>query len=492
MSSLTKFGDRWFSERSKEECLADPKMRISYGELLLYINGTSRNIEKLGLQKNDRVALHMENGVLYVIVWLALTKLGVIVVPVDIHMSDENLEYILSDSDASKIIQSDLTLDENKYDSVHVASIVESMESAPGYLEMMDEDIACINYTTGTTSHPKGVILSHGNVYASLRNISRYMGYDQFSRELVALPLTHSFGLNQVLVNLKNGGFAFILNGFSRIGLVLKCMKKERITAFPGTPTSYRLFTRDLLQRFKDASASLKTILINSSPLPETDARFLLDQFPDTRLVVYYGLTEASRSTFHTHSLKLDEKYLSSVGRPAPNVEVRIMDEEGGLLPADIPGEVVVKADTVMRGYLNLPLETQKAMVDGWFRTGDLGYLDSQGYLFLTGRIKDQLNVGGLKFPAREVSDAIEGIEGVVECFVFGTDDDLLGEVPAACIVTRVKLNSADVLEQLESKLERHKIPRKIYFLDSIPKSATGKILKYEVEKLSDRMECNA
>ncbi len=476
----------------EKECLADPLVRFTFRELESFINGTAQNLINIGIRKNDHIAVAVENSAIYIIVYLALLKVGAIVVPIDVTLNKNNVDFIVDDCSVKHIVYSDFTRDLVGKNGLFLQDLVENSDRTVDVEDVAEEDTACILYTTGSTGFPKGVVLRHRNVYASLANISKYIKYNSNFRELVPLPLTHSFGLNQVLSNLLNGGFAYIIKGFGRIKQILNILEQEQMTCFPGTPTSFRLVMDKYLEHFKKAGKSLTDIIINSSPLPPKDASLMLKELPNINLIIYYGLTEVSRSTFHTHSLDLDEKYLSSVGTAAPNVEVAIMDSEGNHLGPNKEGEVIVNSGTLLKEYWNDPELTEKSTINGWFRTGDQGYLDEAGYLFLTGRLKDQINIGGLKVTAQEIIRAIESFNEVEEAFVFGVHDDLNGEVPIAFAVLEKNITKDDLLSRLSNTLETFKLPRELYFVDKIPKSETGKILKSKIVDMHKKMTNNA
>lgn len=493
MSRLTELVSKPLDLYPDKECIADSVRRLTYRAFDSLVRGTARNLVRHGVGKGDHIALAIDSNALYPVVYLAVLRFGGVVVPIDVNLRREGADFIIRDCMVKSVILSDSTkwLDSSGK-GVHINNILEDCEDGVEFTDVAEDDTACIHYTTGSTGCPKGVVLTHENVYASLKNITDYMGYGPDFRELVALPLTHSFGLNQVLTNLMNGGFAFIARGFARTKHILEVMKEERITCLPGTPTSYRMILTRYIERFKEKAVYLKHILINSSPLPPGEARFILEEFPGITLMVYYGLTEASRLTFHTHSLELDERYLASVGKPPAGIEVAVINKKGDFLGAREVGEVVVKSPTLMKGYWNNTEETEAVMAGRWFRTGDLGCLDEAGYLFLKGRIKDQINIGGLKVSSREIMNAIESLDEVRECYVFGVPDDLAGEVPVACVVLRVELSAEELLKRFSQKLEAFKVPRDLFFLDKIPRSETGKVLGAEMVRLYEGMRNNA
>ena len=483
MSNLSKLVEVSVRAMPMKECIADSQKRLTYKELQQYINGTQEALLNYGILKNDRIGIHVENSAQYIILYLSILSIGAIIVPLDPTLLQDRLDFIISDCKLKLVIYSDFTKAEYECPSINFVHFTRKAYKNKTF-NIDENNIACINYTTGSTGNAKGVVLTHQNVFASIFNITSYMEYANTSRELIALPLTHSFGLNQVLVNLFNGGFVYLMKGFLKINATLRNLEKERITTFPGTPTSFKMYTENYYNRFSQSIPFLHTILINSSPLSADYAEYLLKNFPRCRLLVYYGLTEASRSTFHTHSLSHDKKYLNSVGKASPNVDTRIINERIQFCDINELGEVVVKAKTVMKEYWNNPDETSKVLIEGWFRTGDLGFIDENGFLFLTGRLKDQINIGGYKTTSKEIIDALISIPFIEDAFVWGKKDSFQGEVPVACVVSVKEVSIERLLTYLDSKLESFKIPQEIYQLKEIPASPTGKVLKAEVLKL--------
>ncbi len=467
-----------------EQALADTEGRLTYAELSGFVGGTGFKLQGLGVRRGDHIAVMSENCKEYIILYLALLRLGAVVVPIDISLGKDKVDYIVNDCCVKKVIHSRLAAQDIGTNYLKIDDLISSQGDISGCEQTSEEDTACIIYTTGSTGFPKGVVLRHRNVFTSIANISDYIGYDENFRELCALPLSHSFGLNQVLSNLYCGGFVYIIKGFGSVKKILQLLQSEGITSFPGTPTSYKLTLGRFTERFKEASSELRHVLINSSPLAPKDARFILENLPKVRLMVYYGLTEASRSTFHTHSLDSNDNLLSSVGKAAPGVELAIVDEAGARLSRGRSGEVLIKSDAMMKEYWQDPQETAKSISEGWLKSGDIGYIDDDGYLFLTGRIKDQINVGGLKVSSAEIMQAIDGFDGVAESYVFSRDDELLGEVPVACVVAERELSKDELISALSQRLESFKIPKEVYFVDKIPRSNTGKVLKHEITEM--------
>jgi long-chain acyl-CoA synthetase len=305
----------------------------------------------------------------------------------------------------------------------------------------------------------------------------------------VILPLSHNFGLGHVYCNLLSGGAVYTENGLARVGRVLKTIDAWGATGFPGTPLGFGM----LIDKFGPVLAQrcrrLRFVVINSAPLPPERTAQLRELLPQTEIMVYYGLTEASRSTFASLSRLGPDKY-RSVGRPLRDVQIRLRPLEGGTEGSGAAGEgeVLIAGPTVTSGYWEDQEATQAALDDGWLRTGDLGRFDEQGNLYITGRIKDTINVGGYKVHPAEVEQAITGFPGVESVGVAGVEglQGLTGEAVVAGIVAAAgqSVDLAALERHCLAALERFKAPTHFVLIDQIPKSDTGKTKRQELAKL--------
>jgi long-chain acyl-CoA synthetase len=447
--------------------------------------GTSQRLKVVGVCEGQHIGVLIENSVDFVISYLAILAAGGIVVPIDPATKDGSLDYIVRDCAIEKIICSVALFREGteklRYfvaaDLIAPSTEIDIQERAP-------DSVKCVNYTTGSTGRPKGVVLSFDNVFAAVSNIIEYADYDTHSRELVCLPLTHSFGMNQVWANLLSGGFVYLLEGFSRVKILFSTLNEENISRFPGTPTSLSLLMGRYIEPFKQSTKSLQQMMVNSSFLPPDQAHYILKNMTNVRLMVYYGLTEASRTTFHTHHMQSSQEHFNTVGRPPGDISVKILSSEERELGPFEKGEIVVSGSTVMLRYKNQPRETQKCLNEGRFHTGDLGYLDNDGFLFLTGRLKDIINVGGRKLSAKEVVVALQNLEEVDEAYVIGIPDELSGESPIAFVKLKRPITVDLIRKNLATLIESYKMPKDILIVNDIPRSETGKVFRSQLEQL--------
>jgi long-chain acyl-CoA synthetase len=471
--------------------LADRGRRLNYGELgASMVTGAAKLLAQ-GVRPGDRVVVAAANSVAEAVTHLAVLTAGATVVPLG-KVPAERLSFVVSDSGARLVCVDDVAGDlgvEPHVAVLHVNDIAGELAdgtecvSAP---QQQGDSLASLMYTTGSTGLPKGVMIGHRELTAALSHIIEYVGFDSADRELIVLPLSHSFGMGQLYCTLVAGGFAWVNEGLRPLKLVLESFRENEITAFATTPSMLRLLLGTYRRPFLDNARYLKRMVVNSEPLPPEQAAELLGTFPSLDLIVYYGLTEASRSTFLRPRQEPRERF-RTVGRAAPRVEIQTCDDDGRPTTAGSEGEVCIRGPHLAEGYWHRPLEQAAAFRDGWLRTGDLGILDRDGYLTITGRLKDQINVGGLKVSAAEVEKVIRQHPAVADVAVTGVPDSdgLRGECVAAAIVARdTGLELREIAAFCAQRLEAAAQPQQLMLLDAIPRAETGKVLKGELRKL--------
>lgn len=346
-----------------------------------------------------------------------------------------------------------------------------------------EDAIADILFTTGTTGAPKGVPLTFKNEAAAARNINTYIQNTTDDIELLALPVSHSFGLGRVRCCLVNGQTIILLGSFVNTKKLFRTIEEDNVVGFTMVPASWKFLQKMSGDKLADYAHQLKYIEMGSAYLSPEDKKHLADIFPTTRVTMHYGLTEASRSAFM--EFHEDSENISTVGKASPNTEIRTFDENGNMLPIGQEGEICVKGEHVTNGYLNIPAD-DIFFGDGYFRTGDSGTINENGYITLKSRIKELINVGGKKVAPTEVDEQILKIPGVADCACVAAKDPdgVLGEVVKAFIVKGSEdLTFEQITEQLMGKLEAYKIPSQYEWIDAIPKTANGKIQRNLLQK---------
>lgn len=430
------------------EAVSDPESSWSYDQLFSAASRVAVWLKFQGVHPGDRVILILPNSVQFVAAHFGIILAGAVSVPCDAAVSETSLAKIRASCGPHFTLSA-----ENINDAlVAPAATVPIFQRQP-------TDIAALLYTTGTTGEPKGVILSHTNILTVLRNICQFVGYTPQDREVVVLPLSHSFGLGHVYCNLMSGGAVYTEPGLIRINRVLNKIESWQSTGFPGTPLGYGILLDRYREVFVQKCANLRFIVINSAPLPSLRASLLRELVPKTNLMVYYGLTEASRSTFISLT-DCGPEYYTSVGQAMPGVNLRIASD----------GEVLISGPTVTQGYWGDADQTARSLRDGWLHTGDIGRLDQNGFLFVTGRLKDLINVGGFKVNPEEVESVLLQHDAIVDVGVFGEN-----QVEAALVTTRA-IDFAQLSRLCYSKLEPYKVPTRFHRVAAIPRSETGKV----------------
>ena len=358
-----------------------------------------------------------------------------------------------------------------------LSSLPETNFFAPQFPK--SEDIADILFTTGTTGLPKGVPLTFNNEAAAARNINQFIGNTNDDIELLALPISHSFGLGRLRCCLSIGATIIILGSFANVKKLYRVLEEENVTGFTMVPASWRYLNKFSGDKLQEYASQLRYIEMGSAYFSSDEKQHLASLLPKTRVCMHYGLTEASRSAFL--EFHQDAAHLDSVGKPSPNTEIDIFDEHGQILPPNSEGELCIKGGHVMQGYMNN--STADDFFNGYFRTGDWGYKDAEGYIYLKSRKKELINVGGKKVSPIEVEEELMKINGIIDCACVGTPDPkgILGDVVKAFIVrdSQSEITFEEIAAQLQGRLEGYKLPALYQWTDEIPKTQNGKIQRF-------------
>lgn len=453
---------------------------VTYREFWDHCLTAAANLkEKYHLKKGDRVIISDSGNLEFVYAYFGIHLAGGISVPIDHDTNQTRFGYIKASVNPVCVIGS---LHNVKCDTVPFLDIVEG-ESMCEYTPPEPSQIADILFTTGTTGAPKGVALSYSNLAAAANNINSFIQNTKDDVELLALPLSHSFGLGRLRCSLSLGSTVEVLGTFANVKKFFGEMKRHKATMFAMVPASWG-FIKKLSGKYLGKFANqLKYIEIGSSFMPVEEKRLLIELLPNTRICMHYGSTEASRSAFmEFHEY---ENNLISAGQASPNCDIKIFSSKGEIVPIGKEGEVCVKGDHVACGYWNEASERYDSdFYDGYFRTGDCGTMDDDGNIYLKSRIKEMINVGGKKVAPMEVEDILNSIPGIKDSACIGIPDPygVLGEVVKAFIVADSNLTDEEIINQLRPKLEQYKLPVDIERIDSIPKTSSGKIQRLSLK----------
>lgn len=445
---------------------------IIYAALLKNIQRAAAFLSNRGIRKGDKVILSAQKEVEFIYFYFASHMLGAINVVVDSKNSHEHIEYIASivcpsisigveTESCASLLYPDIRLPEEMIEG--------------GNEELYEYDSADIMFTSGTTGNPKGVILSHFNIYSSASNINSFIGNTSEDVEFLGLPICHSFGLGRLRCNMLLGSTVVLHNGFANLKSVFDCFERYKVTGFGMVPAIWAYIRKFSGTRIGRYAGQIRYIEIGSAAMPLSDKKMLIDLFPTTRVCMHYGLTEASRALFMEFHESKD--HLDSVGTPVSDkVEVKIMDECGNEVGPEEEGEVCIKGNMVTGSYY-LQDDNLNAFFGKFFRTGDWGSVSKEGNLYLIARKKELINIGGKKVSPVEIEDALTEI-GVGESMCIGVKDPdgILGEVPKVLLVKgSFSASVDDIKDLLRQKIEVYKIPKIFEVVDSIPKTESGK-----------------
>lgn len=460
--------------------ISSSKEQVTYADLLERIVKAAAFLQAKGLQKGDCIALSAQTELDFIYFYFAAHLLDVVNVVVDANANSKKLAYIL-DITKPKLA---FGFETEKCVSLKYSQVEYRKQLEPVDVKSMSaDDTADIVFTTGTTGLPKGVMLSHFNIFSSADNINGFIGNTEQEVEVLGLPLCHSFGLGRLRCTLIKGATMVLVGSFANLKLFFGAMEEFHATGFGMVPAVWayiRKFSGTRISRF---AGQVKYIEIGSAPMPLDSKKELCKLFPNTRICMHYGLTEASRSAFMEFHENMDR--LNTIGKPvSAKVDIQIFDVNGKILPDGEQGEICVKGNMVTKSYFR-PEENVNAFFGDYFRTGDIGYRDTDGNFYLSGRKKELINVGGKKVSPQEVEDAICSL-GVEDCICIGMDDPngILGEVPKVYIVKNgTNMPFEEIRRNLASLLEDYKIPVAFEWIDEIPKTASGKKQRLSLKK---------
>jgi long-chain acyl-CoA synthetase len=353
-------------------------------------------------------------------------------------------------------------------------------EPSRDVVDREDRDTAVILYTSGTTGTPKGAELTHSNLLCNTRVVVGLAQLTQDDVVLGALPLFHSFGQTCGLnATMAAGGTVSMIPRFDP-GKALGMIERDRVTVFQGVPTMYTAMLHHPENESFDVS-SLRLCMSGGSAMPVEVLKGFEDAF-GCKVLEGYGLSETSPVASFNHPDR--ERKPGSIGTPVEDLAMKVVDEDGNEVDQGEVGEIVIKGHNVMKGYWNRPDATEEAIKDGWFHTGDMGTVDEDGYFSIVDRKKELIIRGGYNVYPREIEEVLYEHPAVRECAVIGVPDDKMGEEVGAAVVLKEgqDIDEAALKDFVKAEVAGYKYPRRIWFVDELPKTATGKILKREVE----------
>ncbi|MFI2203559.1 long-chain fatty acid--CoA ligase [Streptomyces sp. NPDC020192] len=480
--------------RPGKTALVEGGLRLTFGEVWRRSLARAGALTALGVRPGDRVALMAPNTTEFPVAYYAITAAGGVVVPVHLLLSAGEVEHVLKDSGARLLLvhpaQAETGRAAAEATGVQVTVLGEEFdklaadaEPLPVYVTRAADDPAVIFYTSGTTGVPKGAVLSHFNIVMNA-TVNAFDANDIRADDIAlgALPLFHAFGQTVSLNSTWRAGATLVLLPRFDAARAIELMAEEGVNTFHGVPTMYVALAAAAAQA--ERLPELRVCISGGASLPVA----VLERFEEAfGAPVYegYGLSETSPTA--TVNQPLFGTRAGTIGHPLWGVDVEIaraeVEDRAELLPAGELGEVVIRGHNVFSGYLGRPEATAEALVDGWFRTGDLGTKDDDGFLRIVDRKKDVIIRGGYNVYPREVEEVLARHPGIAQVAVIGLPDELHGEEVAAVVVPTpgAAPDAASIIEWAKEHLGRHKYPRRVEFTDALPLGPSMKVLKREI-----------
>ncbi|MEX0715511.1 MAG: AMP-binding protein [Planctomycetaceae bacterium] len=507
---LEAFLERSAARFPEKTALVCGERRFTYAEVEARANLLAHALIELGVERGDRVAIHLDNDVEAVIAIFAALKAGAVFLMVNPTTKADKLAYILNNSRAAALIAPGRklrTLDSLWSETPHLRIVMGVGETpaephdarkrfvqfdeqlaafadraTPPEKRCIDIDLAALIYTSGSTGNPKGVMLTHLNMVAAATSITTYLEMREDDIVIGLLPISFDYGLYQVLMTFKLGGTLVLEKSFAFPHSILETIVRERVTGFPIVPTIAAILLQTDLSKYD--FSRLRFLTNTAAVLPTEHIQRLRNLFPAARLFSMYGLTECKRVSYLPPE-QLDIRP-DSVGRGMPNEEVYIVDDAGNRVGPGVVGELVVRGANVMKGYWELPEATAERLKPGplpnemILHTGDLFRADDEGWLYFVGRKDDIVKSRGEKVSPKEVENVLHSHPAVAEAAVIGVPDPILGQAVKALVTLRAEHEASerDLLRHCAAHLEDYMIPKHLEIRETLPKTGNGKIDK--------------
>ena len=479
------------------EAIVSEAGRWSYAQWEANANKRARALARRGIKKGDHVATIFLNGNEVLETYLALMKLGAVIVPLNVRFSAKELHYIVDHSDASALILSHefqstmreikedlpkirqyfMSGGEASRDMVALEEIYQGESEQDPSVEIEEEDIAAILYTAGTTGRPKGVLLSHKNCVWGAVNIACNVDLESEYRVLMVFPLYHAAAFMILVSNLFVGCTNVTMRSFDP-KRVMELIGEEKINRMTFPPTVWN-FILQLPELDQYDTQTVRALSSGAESMPLETKKKLLALFPNAGLGETYGMTETS-ATITTLNPKEVLRKMASVGKPFVNVEIRLVDEHDQDVAVGQVGEILARGPSITAGYYKDPEATSQTLKAGWLQTGDLGRLDEEGFLYIVDRQKDMIITGGENIYPREIEEVLYAHPKILEAAVIGLPDPTWGERIHAVVARKEgeSLAEQEVIDYCKAHIASFKKPKSVEFVDRLPRSPAGKVLK--------------
>lgn len=493
---------RLLMDRSDTDPYAVAYDSVRYGALAARAARVAGTLREAGVRWGDCVAVTLDGSVEYLVAYYGTLMAGATVVPLSPEIRGATLAGVLDHCGATAVIGAGPTLDRLAAHgrlpprlrvALHVGTPKRALPPAIDFVDLAVAEktgreifdtgaqgsaLACVSYTSGTTGAPKGVMLSHDNLVSNVRSIVDYLELGPGDRVAMVLPYHYVYGNSVLHTHIAAGGSIVEAGSTAFPVRVLETIQDEGCTGLSGVPSTFASLLRvDDLDRFD--LGSLRYLTQAGGAMPPSLTRRVRAAFPDAELFVMYGQTEAGARLSYLPPHDLDRKP-GSVGVPIPGVSLSVIDPSGKPVPSGTIGEIVASGPNLMVGYLGEPGATERVLRGGVLHTGDMGHLDAEGYLYISGRNNEMISSGGHRIGPQEIENVISALPGVAECAVVGVQDEMLGEriVAVLALPDGERMDPRFVQRACFAALPRHKVPMEVRFVAELPYSERGKLLR--------------
>lgn len=480
MNSIVEAVKNYAETRPERIAVIADGVKVTYEEFWKEIQGIAAYIRSFSFEKQSRIIVKADQDIWFAAACLAIHLSGHVHVPLEKSIGEKGLEDVARQLHASMVIADipaagDFVL----VDSAKIREIGRENYREDISFELPERDMLCdILFTTGTTGKSKGVMLSHKAVVAVAENIRYGVGIIEDNVYLMPVPINHAGGIRKMYVTMLTGTTLVLMDGFTDVKKFFSYIEEYGVTSIVLPPAAVRMLLVLSGKQLQKYSGQLHHIHTGAAAFPEADKERLSALLPETKLFFAYGSSEAGCSCMFDYT-----KYpgqISCVGKANCNSNVFIVDDERRPMQssADNQGFLAISGDTVMNGYFEEPELTKEVLLDNVIYTNDLGYIDENGFIYMTGRRGDVINIGGLKIAPAEVEDVVLRYPGIAECACFALQDRMGGSVPKLNIVVEegIDVNVSELKKFMAEHLESYKIPKTIAKVDEIPKTFNGKI----------------
>jgi len=478
--------------------------KITWERFKKKVDTFSRALHLLGVKKGDKIPLLVTNSLEFIVAMQGIQKIGAVAVPINTFLKEDEITFILNDIEADMLIASSKLknniknirkktsvkkiiwegeIDKVDENNISFKEILSNFESHEVINTPKLNDLAFIIYTSGTTGKPKGAMLSYRNIFSNILGINELIKITNKDRFIAYLPMFHSFTMTvNLLMPMYSASPVVIIKSIMPFSNIIKQTLLKRVTIFTGVPDVFSALSRAKLPFYFHWFNKIRFFVSGAAPLPGEVLKRFQSKFKKAKLLEGYGLSETSPVVAVNRP---KNQKISSVGPAIPGVEVKIVNDELVEVPIGEAGEIIVKGDNVMKGYYKREDATNETIINGWLLTGDIGKIDEEGYIYILDRKKDLIISKGVNIYPREIEEVCLKFPGIKECAVVGKKDENAGEIPIAF----VELENGEDADEFKLKkflkdhLANYKLPKHIYFVENLPKNATGKVLKRKLRE---------